>query len=144
MEVSLVTRLEQSLFQMQDAIRKYQAYLKGMLNLTEVEFEIVKFVSENERAKMREIGQHLKIHLSTLTNVADKLVRARIVKRVPSKKDRRAIYLVLTPKGESIYARYKRMLHVTALKIEQPMSTERFRYLVEGIEVVHEHLHLKE
>jgi len=51
---------------------------------------------------MSAIGRELGISLSAVTQIADRLERARLVKRVPRGDDRRVRCLRLTPRGEKM------------------------------------------
>jgi DNA-binding MarR family transcriptional regulator len=50
-------------------------------NVTELEAAIIRYLSQNEMQKMKEVGEHFNIKLSTLTSTVDKLEQNRLVRR---------------------------------------------------------------
>lgn len=52
--------------------------------------------------KMKDIAKYMNISLPAATGLINKLYSLGIVKRVYDKKDRRVIYISLTPKGKNI------------------------------------------
>lgn len=56
------------------------------------------------------LGQALSIHVSTASNLLDKLARAGLVERLRGEEDRRVVRLRLTDKGRDIVARAPRPL----------------------------------
>lgn len=52
---------------------------------------------------MREIADYLRVAVSTVTGLVDKLEEKKLVKRERSDEDRRIIKIALTPKGQKIY-----------------------------------------
>lgn len=71
-------------------------------NVNEMEVEIIHFLNEHEMKKMKEVGEHFNIKLSTLTSTIDKLEKNRLVKRKNSKDDRRVIYIRPTSRGQNL------------------------------------------
>lgn len=128
-----LSKLETSLVELREVFRKHQHYIKETFKITDQEMEILQFVAMNGRKKMKEIGESFNIKLSTLTNIIDKIERQKIVKRVNSKEDRRAVYLELTPKGEKIYEKYSHYIHVMALIMRRTIKTENFDTFVEEL-----------
>lgn len=57
-----------------------------------------------------QLGQALSIHVSTASNLLDKLARAGLVERLRGEEDRRVVRLRLTDKGRDIIARAPRPL----------------------------------
>ncbi len=59
---------------------------------------------------MSQLGQALSIHVSTASNLLDKLARAGLVERLRTEEDRRVVRLRLTDMGRDIVARAPRPL----------------------------------
>jgi DNA-binding MarR family transcriptional regulator len=127
-------RLEQSLIALRDVFRKHQRYIKDHFKISELEMEILQYVALNGRKKMKEIGEAFNIKLSTLTSIVDKIERQKLVKRINSKTDRRAVYLDLTPKGKKIHEKYSHYIHVMALLMKRSIHPENFPVFVEELE----------
>ena len=96
--------------------------------------EILQYVALNGRKKMKEIGEAFNIKLSTLTSIVDKIEKQKLVKRVNSKTDRRAVYLDLTPKGKKIHEKYSHYIHVMAMLMQRSIQPQNFSVFVEELE----------
>jgi DNA-binding MarR family transcriptional regulator len=129
-------KLESSLIALRDVFRKHQRYIKENFKISELEMEILQFVAMNGRKKMKEIGEAFNIKLSTLTSIVDKIERQKLVKRINSKTDRRAVYLDLTPKGKKIYEKYSHYIHVMALLMKRTIQPDNFSSFVEELEKI--------
>lgn len=127
-------KLEHSLIALRDVFRKHQRYIKDNFKISELEMEILQYVAMNGRKKMKEIGEAFNIKLSTLTSIVDKIERQKLVKRINSKTDRRAVYLDLTPKGKKIYEKYSHYIHVMALLMKRSIQPDHFTIFVEELE----------
>jgi DNA-binding MarR family transcriptional regulator len=127
-------KLESSLIALRDVFRKHQRYIKENFKISELEMEILQFVAMNGRKKMKEIGEAFNIKLSTLTSIVDKIERQKLVKRINSKTDRRAVYLDLTPKGKKIYEKYSHYIHVMALLMKRTIQPDHFPSFVDELE----------
>ena len=71
--------------------------------INEKELMIVAFVGDNKSVKMSEIADFLKVPLSTLTSIADKLVANKFLVRNNSNEDRRVVKVALSEKGLESY-----------------------------------------
>ena len=128
--------LETSLIELRDVFRKHQNFIKEKYKISALEMEIIQFVALEGRKKMKEIGEAFNIKLSTLTSIIDKIERQKLVKRVNSKTDRRAVYLDLTPKGKKLYERYSQYIHVMALLMKRTISEENFGIFVQELKKI--------
>ncbi len=72
-------------------------------NLSLQETKAVGFLGQHNECIMREIADYLRVAVSTVTGLVDKLEEKKLVKRERSDEDRRIIKIVLTPKGKEIY-----------------------------------------
>jgi DNA-binding MarR family transcriptional regulator len=133
-----VERLEKSLRTLSDVYRKHQDYIKTKYRISALEMEIIQLVVLDGRKKMKEIGQHFNVKLSTLTSIIDKIERQRLVKRVNSQKDRRVVFLEVTKKGQRLYESYSQYLHVIAQMMRRSMDDDQFLALVQGLETMTE------
>ncbi len=133
-ETFSVERLEKSLRTLSDVYRKHQEYIKVKYKLSALEMEIIQLVVLEGRKKMKEIGQHFNVKLSTLTSIIDKIERQRLVKRVNSSTDRRVVYLEVSKKGQRLYDNYSRYLGVIAQMMRNAMDDNQFNALVNGLE----------
>lgn len=101
-----------------DKIDRFSAAMFSLTNAIESEFElcckicgsinkkelmIIAFVGDQESAKMSEVADYLKVPLSTLTSIADKLVANKFLVRYNSAEDRRVVKVALAEKGKESY-----------------------------------------
>lgn len=67
-------------------------------------------IADTPDITVSQLGQALSVHVSTASNLLDKLARAGLVERLRSEEDRRVVRLRLTDKGRNIVARAPRPL----------------------------------
>ncbi len=72
-------------------------------NLSLQETKAIGFLGQHGECIMREIADYLRVAVSTVTGLVDKLEDKKFVKRERSDEDRRIIKIALTPKGQEIY-----------------------------------------
>jgi DNA-binding MarR family transcriptional regulator len=139
-KVNPSSRLEQSIHDLTDMYRKHQVYIKRKYKISALEMEIIQLVCVEGRKKMKEIGDHFEVKLSTLTSIIDKIERGRLVKRVNSRSDRRVLFLEATRKGRDLYQQYSDYIQVIAHALEQSMPQDRLQALLEGIDLMTEYI----
>ncbi|NCB03860.1 MAG: MarR family transcriptional regulator, partial [Spirochaetia bacterium] len=70
-------------------------------NITQAQLFTLFSIREHEDVcKLRELSRVLQVTPPTVTGIVDRLERLKYVKRLPDKKDRRVIFVVLTQKGK--------------------------------------------
>ena len=131
-------RLEQGLYDLNDVYRKHAEYIKAKYKISALEMEIIQFIVLEGKKKMKEIGEHFNIKLSTLTSIIDKIERQKLVKRVHSKEDRRVVYLESTKKGQRLYKDYSRFLGVVSQMMRRNLSEDIFETFLLGLQKVSE------
>ncbi len=94
--------LENTLNELVLAFNQKRQSLLDHYQVTEMEVDIIAYLQEHEQKKMKEVGEHFNIKLSTLTSTIDKLEKLKLVKRKNSKDDRRVIYIKPTTKGQNL------------------------------------------
>lgn len=134
--LSPVERLEQHMFTLTELYRKHQAYIKNEYQVSALEMEILQLVLLDGPKKMKEIGGHFRVKLSTLTSIIDKMERGRLVKRVNSRSDRRVVFLEATRKGKGLYEGYGQHIQEMANKMQASLSHEQFQALLVGIDQI--------
>lgn len=133
-----VERLEKSLYELNEVYRKHQDYIKTKYKISALEMEIIQFIVLQGKKKMKEIGDHFNVKLSTLTSIVDKIERQRLVARVNSKEDRRVVYLEVTPKGNKLYKEYSNYIQVMSQLMRGSMKEDQFSAFVAGLEKMSE------
>lgn len=134
MKKSDVEGFERNLVDLNDAYRKHGEYIKAKYKVSALEMEILQYISLEGPQKMKDIGEHFNIKLSTLTSIIDKIEKQKLVKRVNSKEDRRVVYLAPSRKGNRLYSDYSRYLQAVSQKMSENLGAEQFRSFLRGIQ----------
>ncbi len=69
---------------------------------------ILGILSVNKKQSMSELGKKLSMPGPHVTVLVDKLVKMKLVERIPDTKDRRIVYVQLVPKGQVKYQKVKK------------------------------------
>jgi len=78
-------------------------FVASLGGLSVQELNVINIIGENEPCIMSEIAKHAVLSLSSVTVIVDKLVKAKLVKRIRSEEDRRIVSGSLTDEGRKIY-----------------------------------------
>ena len=135
-KVDKLARLEQSLFQLSDVIQKHQEIVQKRFKVSAVEIEILKLLDAEGDKKMKDIGERVRVKLSNLTNIIDRLEGQKLVKRVNSKTDRRSIFVHISTKGKKLLNDYAEFLRELSTRMKQVMQDDDFGILVDGLEKI--------
>ena len=73
---------------------------KGKMGFPQI--VVVEFLKNNGACKMSDISDMLHVTKSAVTNIVDRLIEDGIIKRNRSSKDRRVVWVRLTPKGDRV------------------------------------------
>jgi DNA-binding MarR family transcriptional regulator len=121
--------------QLETLVNKFVQSEKDFIEQTNIELsllesKVLSFIGENDSCIMKEISTYLAIPKNNLTVIVDKLESKKLVKRSHSEKDRRAISLKLTAKGESLFEeRSQYLLEVSKDLLKALKSTEQNQLL---------------
>jgi DNA-binding MarR family transcriptional regulator len=86
--------------------------------------------SESGWLSMNEAAERLAVSLSTMTRLADRLVEAQLIARMPVPGDRRGVRIALTQEGAELCAKVAaRYLAVYQQLLEQVPEGERGRFI---------------
>ncbi len=136
LKVDRLERLEQSLFQLTDVIQRHQELVQKKFSVSSVEIDILRLLQQEGDKKMKDIGEKVKVKLSNLTNIVDRLENQKLVKRVNSKTDRRSIYVHISSKGEKLLESYSDYLRDLSTRMKQVIQDDQFGILVDGLEKI--------
>lgn len=79
---------------------KKEMIRRKCLNLGRMECDLLQFLSTaNQPVCMNDLSEEMKVSHSRITRIIDTLVRKKLVRRFPSKKDRRSWLTQITEKG---------------------------------------------
>ena len=101
---------------------------KGKMGFPQI--VVVEFLKNNGACKMSDISDMLHVTKSAVTNIVDRLIEDGIIKRNRSSKDRRVVWVRLTPKGDRVARQVmdfrKKMIEKLFFSINQ---SDRVQYL---------------
>ena len=102
----------------------------GTVGLTPALFGLLNVIGAREGAIQQELGAAMGIDRTTMVSLIDQLEGAGLAKRRPSAKDRRAREVVITPKGQRLLVRARRMIAQTEDDVLAGLSGEQRRDLL--------------
>jgi DNA-binding MarR family transcriptional regulator len=86
---------------------------------------------ESEGAqKITELAVHLDITTGAVTGLCDKLIAAELATRERDEKDRRVVYLEITPKGKAAIERVRQYRTEVVTKLFKGLSEEDLKQLI--------------
>jgi len=87
------------------AVRQHSRALEESCGISGTQVWILATIAEQPDIKVSQLGQALSIHVSTASNLLDKLGRAGLIERLRSEEDRRVVRLRLTEAGKAVIER---------------------------------------
>ena len=104
-------------------IRHETNYLsKGVITLPQV--WVMRFLSRQRECSMRELADYMKMGVSSVTGMVDRLVKQGLANRRRTEKDRRLVYVDLTAKGRKIVKEILGERRETTLNLFESLSAE--------------------
>lgn len=92
------------------AVRQHFRALEAACGVSGAQVWILAAIAESPGITVSGLSEALSVHISTASNMLDKLDKAGLVKRTRSETDRRIVNLYLTTKGQSALDRAPRPL----------------------------------
>ncbi len=102
----------------------------GTVGLTPALFGLLNIIGAREGAIQQELGAAMGIDRTTMVSLVDQLEGARLAKRRPSAKDRRAREIAITPKGRRLLGRARGMLSEAEDDVLAGLTAEERRDLL--------------
>ena len=96
----LVADLQSLVAKSNDTLKRVHSAQLSAQKLTSPQFGVLNVLQKNGSVPLKKIGDELLVTGANITCVVDNLEKQSLVKRVPSKTDRRVINAELTPKGK--------------------------------------------
>jgi DNA-binding MarR family transcriptional regulator len=92
------------------AVRQHSQALEAVCGISGAQVWVLATISERPDLTVSQLSQAISVHVSTASNLLDKLAKAGLVDRIRSEEDRRLVRLRLTAAGSDILARAPRPL----------------------------------
>lgn len=87
------------------AVRNHFRHVEQTCGLSGAKVWILAEIADQPGLTVSELGDALSIHISTASNMLDKLAKAELVERRRSEQDRRLVHLHLTQAGQQVLQR---------------------------------------
>ncbi len=81
-------------------VHKRERDMLGVGQISVPQFLLMSFLHSKNLMKMKDIAKELNVTMPAATGIVDRMVSMEMLKRMYDEKDRRAIYIALTDKGE--------------------------------------------
>jgi DNA-binding MarR family transcriptional regulator len=98
--------------------------IDSLKNLSMQELNVLNIIGDQGSCIMSKIAESAYLSLSSITVIVDKLVKANLVDRIRSEKDRRIVQGVLTEAGQKIYQIQIDHLHAILRKLLNTLTLE--------------------
>ena len=101
---------------------------KGVITLPQV--WVLRYLSRQRECSMREIAAFMKMGLSSVSGMVDRLVKQGLAERRRTEKDRRVVFVDISKRGRKVLREILDQRRITTLKLfESLTSEERSAYL---------------
>ncbi|HAU31243.1 MAG: Transcriptional regulator [Desulfotomaculum sp. 46_80] len=107
-EGSLSPSLERLEITLQQLIRRIHEKMEILMvqGITGSQFFVMKKIHEKGKMTVSEVANELNVSLSAITALTDRLYKNGLIKRDRDEKDRRLVWLTITPQGEKTLQDY--------------------------------------
>lgn len=125
-----VDELDKIMFVLMKGFVRRQMKLIAKENLTLPQFIILGYLQKEQECKMSQLADFMQVSLPTATGLVDKLVRQKLVLRLPDPKDRRIVRIRLTGQGQRLIKKIQAQRHKTIKELFSQISEfDRKEYL---------------
>lgn len=87
------------------AVRQHSRALEAACGISGAQVWMLAAIAEAPDSTVSQLSQALSVHISTASNLLDKLARAGLVERLRTEEDRRVVLLRLTDAGKAVVER---------------------------------------
>ena len=108
----------------------------SVANLTMAQGRCLWIITKHESCTLRELSQKLGVRPSTASELVEKLVRARFVKRAIDAQDRRTVRLTLTKKGRDLHSKHQVARREHMHKLLNHLTARQRKDMLSAIEVL--------
>ncbi len=92
------------------AVRQHFRALEEACGVSGAQVWILSAIADTPGITVSRLSETLSVHVSTVSNMLDKLAKADLVERLRCEDDRRVVNLNLTPKGQAVLGKAPRPL----------------------------------
>jgi len=105
-------------------------------HITNCQFIAIMAIFHAKRCTVSALAESLHVAMPTVTGLVDRLVKMKLATRVSSQKDRRKVFIELSPKGMSLISDFKGMVcrrWTRLLDTLSPADVKTFKKLFEEL-----------
>ena len=124
-----IESLSHQIIELYDKISSWENSVVKDTGLTPAQMHTIEVIGHKKDLRMKELADKLGITTGTLTIGVDRLVKSGFVERKPHTSDRRSYFVVLTEKGEEMYADHHRFHEEFTREITADLSDEEMNTL---------------
>lgn len=106
------------------SLQSEHEFLKLAGNISAAQLQIVLAVGDNQPCTMSMLSKILHFSQANTTQMVDRLIQKRLLKRIKSKEDKRIVFIELLTKGKKIYDLNQEHVARTAREWFSKMSSE--------------------
>lgn len=129
MEKEISNRIWEKMTKLYELLRAQQNRAMYTMNLTGPQFSVLEILYKENNLPLKRISEKLSVSGANITCVIDNLEKDGLVKRVPSKQDRRIIFAEITPKGRQKFEKVLPIHQNNVEKIVDLLDEEEKIYL---------------
>lgn len=118
------------------AVNGYAASSLQSTGLTGPQLWALKILARNAPLRLSELSRQMYLRPATVVGIIDRLEMKGLVTRTRSMKDRRAVDLVLSEKGEGVVLNAPEVAQTMLLKGLESLTDEDFQSVVVGMELL--------
>lgn len=104
------------------------------------EYDYLQSIQQLEKPRLSDLAQVMRVSKPSASNMASKLEKRGLLKRIPSPDDGRVVLLSLTREGKALMALDDEIFDRFTQRIRQAMTPEEYRTLERLLAKVCEHL----
>lgn len=97
---------------------------------TMLQFQALRFVLENKNTAVSDLGTSLNLSKSSATQLIERLVKGKFLKRIHDETDRRIVRLTITKSGKQEYETLKQKMLEKVTKIFSNLPEEDIKELI--------------
>lgn len=124
------------------AVRQHSRALEAACGIGGTQVWMLATIADRPDITVSQLSQALSIHVSTASNLLDKLARAGLVERLRIEEDRRVVRLRVTDKGQAMVARAPRPLTGLIVDALEKLPEDSLVRLDEELARLVEQMHL--
>ena len=124
-----IEKLSSILIELYEKMSSWEHAVVKESGLTPAQMHAIEILGHQESLRMKELAQKLGVTTGTLTVMIDRLEQNGLISRMPHKKDRRSIIIVLTEKGQKYFKEHHKLHLGLTRKITSSLTEDEAKQL---------------